>query len=92
MVDEYKKAIQAQRKKSAWMAVGAAIVIHVLFILSEEVAMAFGLAAIGVLIYALYAETTGHRMNMVVAFVLSGVIHVGVFVYDHLFGIGVEEK
>ena len=92
MVDEYKKAIQAQRKKSAWMAVGAAIVIHVLFILSEEVAMAFGLAAIGVLIYALYAETTGHRMNMGVAFVLSGVIHVGVFVYDHLFGIGVEEK
>ena len=68
MVDEYKKAIQAQRKKSAWMAVGAAIVIHVLFILSEEVAMAFGLAAVGVLLYALYAETTGHRMNMVVAF------------------------
>lgn len=92
MVDEYKKAIQDQRKKSAWMAVGAAIVIHVLFILSEEVAMAFGLAAVGVLLYALYAETTGHRMNMVVAFVLSGVIHVGVFVYDHLFGIGVEEK
>jgi len=92
VVDEYKKAIQAQRKKSAWMAVGAAIVIHVLFILSEEVAMAFGLAAVGVLLYALYAETTGHRMNMVVAFVLSGVIHVGVFVYDHLFGIGVEEK
>jgi len=92
VVDEYKKAIQDQRKKSAWMAVGAAIVIHVLFILSEEVAMAFGLAAVGVLLYALYAETTGHRMNMVVAFVLSGVIHVGVFVYDHLFGIGVEEK
>jgi len=92
VVDEYKKAIQDQRKKSAWMAVGAAIVIHVLFILSEEVAMAFGLAAVGVLLYALYAETTGHRMNMVVAFVLSGVIHVGVFVYDHLFGIGVQEK
>ena len=71
MVDEYKKSVQAERKKTAYMAVGVAIVIHVLFILSEWIALAFGVAGVGVLLYALYAETTGRRMAMSVAFVLS---------------------
>ena len=92
MVDEYKKAVQAQRKKTAYMAVGAALLIHVLFILSKWVVIAAGLAGAGVLIYALYTATTGRRLSMSVAFVLSVSIHAGVFVYDYLFGIGVEEK
>ena len=91
-VDEYKKAVQAQRQKTAYMAVGAAFLIHVLFILSKWVVFAAGLAGAGVLIYALYSATTGRRLNMSVAFVLSVAIHAGVFVYDYLFGIGVEEK
>ena len=92
MVDEYKKAVQAQRQKTAYMAVGAALLIHVLFILSKWVVIAAGLAGAGVLIYALYTATTGRRLSMSVAFVLSVAIHAGVFVYDYLFGIGVEEK
>ena len=92
MVDEYKKAVQAQRKKTAYMAVGAALLIHVLFILSKWVVIAAGLAGAGVLIYALYTATTGRRLSMSVAFVLSVSIHAGVFVYDYLFGIGVEER
>jgi hypothetical protein len=92
VVDEYKKAVQAQRKKTAYMAVGAAFLIHVLFILSKWVVIAAGLAGAGVLIYALYTATTGRRLSMSVAFVLSVAIHAGVFVYDYLFGIGVEEK
>jgi hypothetical protein len=92
VVDEYKKAVQAQRQKTAYMAVGAAFLIHVLFILSKWVVIAAGLAGAGVLIYALYTATTGRRLSMSVAFVLSVAIHAGVFVYDYLFGIGVEEK
>ena len=92
MVDEYKKAVQAQRQKTAYIAVGAALLVHVLFILSKWVVIAAGLAGAGVLIYALYSATTGRRLNMGVAFVLSVAIHAGVFVYDYLFGIGVEEK
>ena len=92
MVDEYKKVIQAQRQKTAYIAVGVAIVIHVLFILSQEIAIAFGLAGVGVLLYALYAETTGRRMNMVVAFVLSVSVHAGVVAWDILFGFDAAEK
>ena len=92
MVDEYKKVVQAQRQKTAYLAVGAALFIHVLFILSKWVVIAAGLAGAGVLIYALYTATTGRRLSMSVAFVLSVAIHAGVFVYDYLFGIGVEEK
>ncbi len=88
MVDEYKKAVQAQRQKTAYMAVGAAVVIHVLFIISKWVAIAAGLAGVGVLLYALYAATSGNRISMGVAFVLAVGIHAGVFIYDHLFGIG----
>ena len=92
MVDEYKKAVQAQRQKTAYMAVGAAVVIHVLFIISKWVAIAAGLAGVGVLLYALYAATSGNRISMGVAFVLAVGIHAGVFIYDHLFGIGEKEK
>jgi len=92
VVDEYKKSVQAQRQKTAYLAVGAALFIHVLFILSKWVVIAAGLAGAGVLIYALYTATTGRRLSMSVAFVLSVTIHAGVFVYDYLFGIGVEEK
>jgi hypothetical protein len=92
VVDEYKKAVQAQRQKTAYMAVGAAVVIHVLFIISKWVAIAAGLAGVGVLLYALYAATSGNRISMGVAFVLAVGIHAGVFIYDHLFGIGEEEK
>jgi len=88
VVDEYKKAVQAQRQKTAYMAVGAAVVIHVLFIISKWVAIAAGLAGVGVLLYALYAATSGNRISMGVAFVLAVGIHAGVFIYDHLFGIG----
>jgi len=70
------------------MAVGAAVVIHVLFIISKWVAIAAGLAGVGVLLYALYAATSGNRISMGVAFVLAVGIHAGVFIYDHLFGIG----
>ena len=50
------------------------------------------LAGAGVLIYALYSATTGRRLSMSVAFMLSVSIHVGVFVYDYLFGIGEEQE
>ena len=92
MVDEYKKLVQAERKKTAYMAVGVAIVIHVLFILSEWIALAFGVAGVGVLLYALYAETSGRRIAMSVAFVLSVSAHTGVFIYDYLFGFAVAER
>ena len=92
MVDEYKKIVAARRQKTAYTAVGVAILIHVLFIISKYVAFAFGLAAVGVLLYALYAATSGNRMSMGVAFVVAVAIHAGVFVYDHIFGIGEEQE
>ena len=92
MVDEYKKIVAARRQKTAYTAVGVAILIHVLFIVSKYVAFAFGLAAVGVLLYALYAATSGNRMSMGVAFVMAVAIHAGVFVYDHIFGIGEEQE
>ena len=92
MVDEYKKIVAARRQKTAYTAVGVAILIHVLFIVSKYVAFAFGLVAVGVLLYALYAATSGNRMSMGVAFVMAVAIHAGVFVYDHIFGIGEEQE
>jgi len=92
VVDEYKKAVKANRQKTAYTAVGVAVLIHLLFVLSKWAAMAVGVAGIGVLLYALYAATTGKRISMSVAFVLAVVLHVGVFVYDHFFGIGVSEE
>jgi len=92
VVDEYKKAVQANRQKTAYTAVGVAVLIHLLFVLSKWAAIAVGLAGVGVLLYALYAATTGKRMSMSVAFFLAVGLHVGVFVYDHLFGIGVSEE
>ena len=81
-----------ERKKFVYISVGAAIAIHLAFLLSEWFALAFGAAAVLVLLYALFNATTGRRIGMSTAFVLSLIGHSAVFVYAYFFGVGVEQK
>ncbi len=63
--------MREERRKFAYTFVGAAIVVHVLFLLSTYFAIAVGLAAGIALLFALWKETSGRRFGMSLAFVLA---------------------
>ena len=69
-----------------------AIVIHALFLASKIVAYAVGVAALAVLLVALWKATTGRRLGMNIAFLLALVVHGGVLVYDYYFGVDIAEE
>ena len=91
-MDEYKKALMDERKKLAYVAIGAAVLIHVLFILSRWVAYTVGVAGLTLLLVALWKATTGRRLRMYVALLFSIAVHGGVFVYSYYYGGAVEEE
>ena len=91
-MDEYKRKVQDERKKFAYIAVGVAIVIHTAFVLSKIVAYAVGVAGLAVLLVALWKATTGRRLGMNIAFLLSLAVHGGVVAYDYYFGVDIAEE
>lgn len=91
-MDEYKKAMLDERKKVAYGFIGAAVVIHVLFILSRWVAYGVGIAGLALLLVALWKATTGRRLGLHVALLLSVAVHGGAFVYSYYFGGQVQEE
>ncbi len=92
-MDEYKKAMLDERKKIAYVFIGGAVVLHVLFILSRWVAYGLGIAGLALLLAALWKATTGRRMGLNAALLFSVLAHTGVFVYSHFFaGRVIEEE
>ena len=91
-MDEYKKALLDERKKLAYVFIGAAIVIHIAFILSQWVAFGVGIAGLALLLVALWKATTGRRLGLNLALLISILVHSGVFVYSYYFGGVVEEE
>ena len=91
-MDEYKKKVQDERKKFAYAFVGLAVVIHALFLASKIVAYAVGVAALAVLLVALWKATTGRRLGMNIAFLLALAVHGGVLVYDYYFGVDIADE
>jgi len=81
-----------EEKKLLYFVFGLALLIHVGFILSKWIAIAFAVSALGLLLFALYKATTGQRMGMATAFVIALIGHGGVFGYYYLFGAGIEEE
>ena len=91
-MDEYKKALLDGRKTLAYKFIGAAIVIHIAFILSQWVAFGVGIAGLALLLVALWKATTGRRLGLNLALLISILAHSGVFVYSYYFGGVVEEE
>jgi len=92
-VDEYTRARLDERKKVAYVAIGGAVVIHVLFILSRWVIYGLGIAGAILLLLALWKASAGaRRVALYVALLLSVIGHAGAFVYDYYFGKVVEEE
>jgi hypothetical protein len=83
-VDEHKKILYG--------VFGLAVLIHLGFILSKWVAIAFGLSGILLLLFALYKATQGQRIGMSTAFIVSLVGHGSVFGYYYFFGAAFEEE
>ena len=81
-----------EHKKLLYYVFGVAFVIHLGFILSKWIAIAFAVGAIALLITALWKATTGRRLGMSTAFALSMVAHVAAGGYWYLFGGGIEEE
>ena len=81
-----------EEKKLLYSVFGLALLIHVGFVVSEWIAYAFAVSALGLLLFALYKATTGQRMGMATAFVIALIGHGGVFGYYYLFGAGIEEE
>jgi hypothetical protein len=83
-VDEHKKILYG--------VFGLAVAIHLGFILSEWIAIAFGLSGILLLLFALYKATSGQRIGMSSAFIISLVGHASVFVYYFFFGAAIDQE
>ena len=92
-MDEYKSAMMSERRKHSYVFIGVAILIHVLFILSRWVTFAVGVAGLALLLMALWKATTGRRMRMNFALLLSVLAHGGVVAYSYYFGtVEVQEE
>ncbi len=81
-----------EHKKILYGVFGLAVLIHLGFILSKWVAIAFGLSGILLLLFALYKATQGQRIGMSTAFIVSLVGHGSVFGYYYFFGAAFEEE
>ncbi|MEW6755933.1 MAG: DUF4159 domain-containing protein [Candidatus Latescibacterota bacterium] len=85
------RSVQRQaRQRVVYALVGAAVLIHLAFILSKWVAYAIGIAGLALLLSALWKATTGRRLGMNVALLIAVLVHSGVFVYSYYFA--EEEK
>ena len=81
-----------EHKKILYGVFGLAIAIHLGFILSKWIAIAFGLSGVFLLIFALYKATSGHRIGMSSSFLIALIAHASVFVYAIYFGTTIDEE
>ena len=84
-----------ERKKQLYAIFGVAVLIHLLLIISKWFAYAVGAAAFAVLLMALWKATTGRRLGLNAALILSVIVHAGawgVAYYMQLTVIEEEEK
>ena len=81
-----------EHKKILYGVFGLAILIHLGFILSKWIAIAFGLSGVLLLIFALYKATSGHRIGMSSSFLVALTAHAGVFIYAHFFATAIDEE
>ena len=84
-----------ERKKQLYAIFGVAVLIHLLLVLSKWFAYAVGAAALAVLLMALWKATTGRRLGLNAALILSVIVHAGawgVAYYMQLTVVEEEEK
>ncbi len=84
-----------ERKKQLYAIFGVAVLIHLLLIISKWFAFAVGAAALAVLLMALWKATTGRRLGLNAALILSVIVHAGawgVAYYMQLTVVEEEEK
>ena len=84
-----------ERKKQLYAIFGVAVLIHLLLIISKWVAYAVGAAALAVLLMALWKATTGRRLGLNTALILSMIVHAGAWgiaYYMQLTVVEEEEK
>jgi hypothetical protein len=83
------------RKKQLYAIFGVAVLIHLLLIISKWFVYAVGAAALAVLLMALWKATTGRRLGLNAALILSVIVHAGawgVAYYMQLTVVEEEEK
>ena len=84
-----------ERKKQLYAIFGVAVLIHLLLVISKWFAYAVGAAALAVLLMALWKATTGRRLGLNAALILSVIVHAGawgVAYYMQLTVVEEEEK
>ena len=84
-----------ERKKQLYAIFGVAVLIHLLLVISKWFAYAVGAAALAVLLMALWKATTGRRLGLNAALLLSVIVHAGVWgiaYYMQLTVVEEEEK
>ena len=84
-----------ERKKQLYAIFGVAVLIHLLLVISKWFAYAVGAAALAVLLMALWKATTGRRLGLNTALILSVIVHAGawgVAYYMQLTVVEEEEK
>ena len=84
-----------ERKKQLYAIFGVAVLIHLLLIISKWFVYAVGAAALAVLLTALWKATTGRRLGLNTALILSMIVHAGAWgiaYYMQLTVVEEEEK
>ena len=84
-----------ERKKQLYAIFGVAVLIHLLLVVSKWFAYAVGAAALAVLLMALWKATTGRRLGLNAALLLSVIVHAGAWgiaYYMQLTVVEEEEK
>ena len=84
-----------ERKKQLYAIFGVAVLIHLLLVISKWFAYAVGAAALAVLLMALWKATTGRRLGLNAALLLSVIVHAGAWgiaYYMQLTVVEEEEK
>lgn len=84
-----------ERKQQLYAIFGVAVLIHLLLVISKWFAYAVGAAALAVLLMALWKATTGRRLGLNAALILSVIVHAGawgVAYYMQLTVVEEEEK
>lgn len=84
-----------ERKKQLYAIFGVAVLIHLLLVISKWFAYAVGAAALAVLLMALWKATTGRRLGLNAALIISVIVHAGAWgiaYYMQLTVVEEEEK
>ena len=80
------------RKKQLYAIFGVAVLIHLLLIISKWFVYAVGAAALAVLLMALWKATTGRRLGLNTALILSVIVHAGAWGFAYFMQLTVVEE